>query len=144
MPLPGRLCQPHAESPGTVSHTSRPRPVRLSPLPRRAGTWAGSLSLRTRRSVPFRERVRSRSLIELTETGDLVTQPGPDSRIVDGSSLSGVRGEADDHDAWFTGYERTFVERDPRDLSRVTDLGPVRRVLGLRNTPPGHQRACWL
>lgn len=88
--------------------------------------------------------MRSRSLIELTETGDLVTQPGPDSRIVDGGSPSGVRGEADDHDAWFTGYERTFVERDPRDLSRVTDLGPVRRVLGLRNTPPGHQRACWL
>jgi len=88
--------------------------------------------------------VRSQSLIELTETGDLVTQPGPDSRIVDGGSLSGVRGEADEHDAWFTVYERSCLERDLRDLSQVTDLGPFRRVLGLRNTRPGHQRACWL
>lgn len=38
---------------------------------------------------------------------------------------------AEDRDLWFSGYVQTYLERDLRDLARISDLSPFRRMMRL-------------
>jgi hypothetical protein len=55
----------------------------------------------------------------------------PHEDIVRGSMPPVVTGDAYDRDIWFTGYEKTYIERDIRELSRIGDIIAFRTLLHL-------------
>ncbi len=55
----------------------------------------------------------------------------PDEAVLDGGMPSVVLGEVTDREVWFRGFEQTYLERDVRDLSRLTDLTGFRTLLRL-------------
>jgi predicted AAA+ superfamily ATPase len=57
--------------------------------------------------------------------------PIDDKEILDGGMPSIVLGEAKDRGLWLLGYEQTYLERDVRELSQVTDLISFRNVVRL-------------
>lgn len=51
--------------------------------------------------------------------------------VLRGGMPSICLGESGDAGLWFTGYEQTYLERDVRQLARITDLIAFRRLLRL-------------
>ena len=65
----------------------------------------------------------------LPRSGD--TQPVTPSDIARGGLPPVCLDPTRRADLWFTGYEQTYLERDVRDLSRISDLVSFRRILRL-------------
>jgi predicted AAA+ superfamily ATPase len=87
-------------------------------------------------------------LIRLLESRDpaavlgAVGEPGdnPDRRqwFTGGFPPACLSGDARSRQLWFTGYEQTYLERDLRDLSTVSDLGLFQRFIRLAALRTGH------
>lgn len=74
------------------------------------------------------------ALIHFLKHGEFPTETGPPVRwteILKGGMPSVCLGEAPDHQLWFQGYEQTYLERDIRALSQVSDLVTFRHLLQL-------------
>ncbi len=98
----------------------------LHPLSRREWTGHGE-------AVPFLKRMFESG----KAPGNLQASPVPWADVLAGGFPAVRLGVVRDRAGWFDGYVQSYLERDVRDLARLPDLIPFRRLLRLASLRTG-------